>query len=235
MTHRYFLILTFKYYSKVADQRFPAKLSAEDVADFINQTFVFQILVLHVRELLEQAPLFSGQTGGRYNCNRDEKITTAPAAQHRHPLALQAKHRSGLRAYGNFQRLFTVESFYRNLGAQGSLCESDRDRGVKIASLAFELFVLCYVNNDIEISGRATVGAGLSFTLNAQTRTGLYPRRDFHLHRFFAFNTPDALTITARCGDYAPRTAAHMTRAGHGKEALLIVHLARTAAGLAVL
>ena len=36
---------------------------AENIAYLINQAFVFKILVLNAGKLLEQAPLFSGQTG----------------------------------------------------------------------------------------------------------------------------------------------------------------------------
>ena len=136
---------------------------------------------------------------------------------------------------GIFSGLLTVESLDRDLSSQGSLRESDRDRGVKIAALALELFVLGYVNNDIEISGRTAVGAGLAFTLNAQTRTGLDARRDFHFHRFFTFDAAGAFAIATWRADDAARAATYMTRSRYGKEALLITHLARAAAGLAVL
>ena len=52
-------------YQKVAviyrSARFGTKHSAENIANFVDQAFVFQILVFNYSELLEKLSLFAGQ------------------------------------------------------------------------------------------------------------------------------------------------------------------------------
>src|SRR6185369_6233664 len=102
-------------------------LLAKDIADFVNQSFIFEVLVLDLSQLLEQASLFSRECRGSYDSRGNEEITSTASTQSRHALASQPKNRACLSAHRDLQFLFTIESLDHNFSAERRLCEGNRD------------------------------------------------------------------------------------------------------------
>src|ERR1043165_9877781 len=141
--------------------------SPKNVPNFINQPLALQILVLDFRELFEQTFLFARQRGRSNDGHRDEQVATPAATQNRHAFSSEPKHGARLRAHRDFQLLFFVERLNHNLGAQRGLRESDRHGLVKVITLSLKLLMFGYVDNNIEVTGRAPLRPRFPFTCNA--------------------------------------------------------------------
>src|SRR6266545_7497159 len=130
----------------------PEFSSPEDISNFIDQSFILQILALNFRQLLQQLSLFACQAGGCNQGDGNEEITTPAAAENWHPFSAQPKHGAGLGAHRNLQLLVLVERLNHNLGAQRRLRESDRHRLVKVITLSLKLVMFGNVDNHVQVS-----------------------------------------------------------------------------------
>src|SRR5882724_1539968 len=86
------------------------------------------------------------------------------------------------------------------------------------------------MNHHVQIAGRSTLRARLTFALHAQTRAGFDTRWYLHLHLLLAFNATGATTLRTRILHDASGATASLTGARYGKEPLLVAHLTRAGA-----
>src|SRR6185369_7779634 len=141
--------------------------SSEDISNLVNQPLVLQVLVLNFRQLLEQTFLFARQRCRSYDCHGNKQVAAAATTENRHPFSSESKHSARLCPHRNFQLLFFVERLNHYLGTQRGLCESYRHRLVKVVTLSLKLVMFGYVDNNVEITGRAPLLPGFPFTCNA--------------------------------------------------------------------
>src|SRR4030095_1162644 len=83
------------------------------------------------------------------------------------------------------------------------------------------------MDDDIQIAGRPTLRARLSFTLNTQPGTGLHTGRNLNFHLLFALAPPCAPAFLTRMLHDATSTTTGLTGSRYRKESLLITDLAR--------
>src|ERR1044071_7594173 len=81
---------------------------SKNIADFIDEPFVFEILRFDFGQLLEQLALFARQTCRRDHRYRNEEIPFASTTEHRHSLPAYSENGSGLRSGWNLQGLIFI-------------------------------------------------------------------------------------------------------------------------------
>ena len=79
---------------------------------------------VHSFQLFQQLTLPFAQLGGSLHSNLDEQIPFATPIEYRHAFVPDAKRGSRLRAFGNFQLVFSLQRRNHNLDAEGSLREA---------------------------------------------------------------------------------------------------------------
>jgi hypothetical protein len=104
---------------------------------------------------------------------------------------------------------------------------------MQIVPLTLKEWVLFDVENDIKITGRTTKCAGFPQTREANTSAVFHPCGDLGVYRALFQDTALTLTLGARICNDAAGSLARGTSAGDAEKALLVSHLASTAAGAA--
>src|ERR1051325_2816790 len=141
--------------------------SSKNIPNLVNQPFVLEILVLHFRQLFQQSFLFARQCGRCHYRHGHEQIATPAATKNRHSFSSEPKHCARLCAHRNLQLLFFVERLNHNLGTQRGLRKRDRHGLVKVITLSLKLLMFGYVDNNVEVTGRAPLRPRFPFTCNA--------------------------------------------------------------------
>src|SRR5207245_7376482 len=161
------------------------------------------------------------------------QVGLAATARISQPLALDAKHRAALRAFGNFQFLFPVQSRHLQLRAEGGLRNADGNRAVQIRTTALEERVLFDFEDNVQIARRPAIRPGLALAGDTQPRSRIHTGRNSQLDGFFAFETSLAVALLAALAHNLARTLARRARAGDGEKPLLVRQLAAPPACLA--
>src|SRR5438552_4666609 len=129
------------------------KRLAEDIFDFVeDRGIAVGGLVFHFEsgaELLDQFALIAGELDWRQHADVIIQITFAAAARIGQSSAFDAKHGAALRAFWNFQLLFSVQSRHLQFGAQGRLSDAQRNRAIQVRSAPFEERMLFDFKHDV--------------------------------------------------------------------------------------
>jgi hypothetical protein len=184
--------------------------------------------VFHRRQFCEfgqQFALAFSQFPGCLYSHLNEKIAFAVPIEHRHAFVPDPKRGSRLRAFGDFQLVFSLQRRNHDLRAQGSLWERNRDHAVQVVALALEEGVLFDVQDNIQIAGWTSERARFAQAAETNSRAVLHSRGHLSLDHALAQQAAFAFTLRAGIGDYAPRALAGWAGSSDAEEALLIPHL----------
>ena len=191
-------------------------------------------LVLHLCDalkFLKQFALSFGEFSRRLHPNFDKQNPFAVAVQHGNAFAAQLEYGSRLRAFGDFQRLFSLKRWDLYFRADRGLSEGDRNHAVQIITLPIKEGMLLHTQHQVQISGRAAVDAGFSDSGEANAGTVFHSGGDFGVNGFLLHNAAFAAAIRAGVADYAARPMTIWTSTRNAEKALLISDLPATAAG----
>src|ERR1700724_359253 len=184
--------------------------------------------VFHRRQFSQfgqQFALAFAQLPRRLYSYLDEKIAFAVSIEYWHSFIPDAKRCSRLRAFGNFQLMFSLQRRNHNLGAQGSLRKRDRNHAVQVVALALKEGVLLDVQDNVQIARRPSEGARFAQAGETNSRAVLHSRGHLGFDHPLAQQAAFAFTFRAGIGDYAARALASWAGSSDAEEALLIPHL----------
>src|SRR4029077_3869418 len=133
--------------------------------------------------LLHQHTLIACKLGRRDDADIHIQVAFAPSMRIRQSFALQANDGTSLRAFGNGNFLFAIQARNSEFGAKSCLRNTYGDRAIKVRAAALKEQVLFYIENDVEITGRRAIGAGLALIGNANTGLRIDARRNAYLDR----------------------------------------------------
>src|SRR5579884_2562397 len=115
----------------------------------------------------------------------------------RNAVAAKPESLTVLRTGGNLERLLTVKRRHLELGAERCLRNVERKLIVDVVALPGEHHVLLYVENDVQIAWRATLGTDLPFTGQTNLLPAVDARGNLNIQRLGAANSSLATTIGA--------------------------------------
>jgi hypothetical protein len=147
------------------------------------------------RKLAEQLTLLVSYLARGYDPQAHLQVATAAIVEVRHTLATNSEHPAALGTGRDLEAgclLIRIKHRYVDLVAERGLGEIDRQVELQIIALATEEAVRLDVNDQVEVAGWATVGAGLTFVTEANLRVVVDTGRDADLQ--LALNLDAALT-----------------------------------------
>src|SRR5262245_54189970 len=100
--------------------------------------FAFRMLPLYSSKLAEQLLLPLGQMGGGFDHDMHNLIPASFAPQGRHAAPTQRQPVTSLGATGDSERLWTVERWHFNIGAQRCLGKGNRDLAMHLRAVTLE-------------------------------------------------------------------------------------------------
>ena len=124
---------------------------------------VRRVFATRFLKLAQQFLLTIGEVNRGFHHHVAKQVAVVMAANPLDALAAQAKRFSRLSLWGNTDLRHTIERRNINFSTKGSGGETDRHLAVQIVLLALKHRVRLEVNLNVEISGRATVDAVLTF------------------------------------------------------------------------
>src|SRR5258708_12984234 len=195
-------------------------------------------LVFHFHcgaELLDQFALVARELCGRQHTNVVVQIALAAAAGIGQSLALDAKHGAALRAFGDLQFFFPVQSRHLQFRAESRLRDAQGDRAIQVRAAPFEERMLFDLEHNVQIARRPAVRPGLAFAGDAQSRSGIHARRNPQLNGLLALEASLPTTLLATLAHDLASALARRARARDGQESLLIGQLTAAGARLAAL
>src|SRR5712691_1204403 len=212
-------------------------LLAEDVFHLIEERGVaVRGLVFHFQggaELLDQFALVARQLCWRQHTHVIVQIAFAAPARIGQSPALDAKNGAALRAFGNLQFFFPVQSRHRQLRTESSLRDAQGDGAIQIRAAAFEKRMFLNFEHDVQIARRPAVRPGLAFAGDTQPRSGIDARRNPQLNGLFAFEASLPAALRATLAHNLTRALARRACSRDGEESLLICQLTAAGARLA--
>jgi hypothetical protein len=146
--------------------------------------------------------------------------------EYRHAFVPDTKRGSRLRAFGNFQLVFSLQRRNHNLRAQGSLRKRNRNHAVQVVALTLKEGVLFDVQDNVQIAGRPSERARFAQAAETNSRTVLHSRGHLGFDHALPQQAAFAFALRAGIGDYAARTLASWAGSSDAEEALLIPDLA---------
>src|SRR5262245_20792065 len=111
------------------------------------------LLRQHLRQLIEQLPLFLGELLRCLHLDGGEEIAASTAVDVGHALAAQPQRRAGLRAFRYLHRLGAVERRNLNFPAKRHGREVDWNFAEQVVPVAPEELVLVHVDDDVKMTG----------------------------------------------------------------------------------
>ena len=177
------------------------------------------------REFGQQFALAFPQFPRRLYSYLNEKIAFAVPIEHWHAFVPDAKRGSRLRAFGNFQPVFSLQRRNHNLRAQSSLRKRNRNHAVQVVALTLKEGMLFDVQDDIQIAGWPAKRARFAETGETNSRAVLHSRGHLSLDHTLAQQAAFAFALRTWIGDYAARALASLAGSSDAEEALLIPHL----------
>src|ERR1700683_4347903 len=184
-------------------------------------------------ELTDELALLGAELHGRLDHHPAEQIAARPAAHRLHTFVLQPKRAPRLRLRGHLDCDLAVERWHDDRAAERRGRKADRHLAAQMLTVALEERMLVHLHFDIEVTGRATVSAGLAFAGGANAIASVYAARS--LDGELAGATHATLAEAGIAGVAHDRAGTAAARAGllQLKEALRNAHVARAAAGVA--
>src|SRR5688500_2568771 len=182
----------------------PTPLHAEGVFDSVEEAaglFGLGLLFEGGGELLQELALLVGQVGRGFDAQADLEVAAAAAVEVRHALAAQAHRAAGLGAGRDLEPGRLVEGGDLDLVAEGGLGDVDRQVGHQVVGLAAEVAVRLDVDHQVEVAGRAAVGARLALVAQPDLRAVVDAARDAHLEGAVDPHHALAAALLARIGD----------------------------------
>src|SRR3989454_6057702 len=200
------------------------------VLRFVARPRLELLLRERFRQLFEQLALLLRELLRRLHLHGREQIAASASVDVGHPLAAQPQRGAGLRPFGDFDRVHTIQRRHLNLAAERHGREVDRDLAEQIVAVAAEELVLLHVDDDVEMAGGTAGGSGLAFTLQTQLLSRRDARRNLDRDLALVRHATRAAAPLARVGDDLSRATALRARPRDGEEALLEADLSLAAA-----
>src|SRR5215469_16415847 len=186
-------------------------------------------LAVELGEFLEQLALPGREAARRFDGDAHKLIAAAVAMEIDDSLTLEPQYFARLRAGGDLEMHLAFEGRDFDLGAEGSLRETDRHLDNHVVVLAHEERMLLDVDDDVEVAGRAAAEAGLTLIAELEARAVIHPRRNLDRERLGFADASLALALRARVGDRLALAAALRTRGRYREKTLLRADLAGAA------
>src|SRR5260370_34485036 len=209
----------------------------EDVFDFVEDGGIaVSGLVFHFHrgaKLLDQFALVARKLRGRHHSHMVVQIASPAAARISQPFAFETKHGAALRAFGNLQPLFPVQSRHLQFRTESRLRDAHGDGAIQVRAAPFEVRMLFDLEHDVQIARRPAVRRGLAFAGDPQTCSGIHAGRSPQLNGLCALKPPLPPALRATLLHNLPGALARRSRARDGEESLLIGQLTAACARLA--
>src|SRR3989440_4492974 len=224
--------------SRVPRARARGQLAPERLAQLLPELFAGVLVAgrgaFDFGELLQQAPLFRRQLGGRPHVDAHMEIAAPALAHPRQPLAAQPVDGAGLGPRLQLQRRRSVRCRHAQLRAQRGLRERQRQVVDEIVVLTLEARVLGDVEHGDQVARRTVAGSRGAGPAHREVVMIGDARGDVDLHQLLGANPAVPLALRAGLRDHAPFPGTRGT-GRHGYElpehgACGPPHLARAAA-----
>src|SRR5437016_567159 len=209
--------------NRLRTRRFYLRRSAslpEDILHFIEDRGVaVRGFVCHLQrgaELLDQFPLVTRKPRRRHHAHVIVQIAFAAAARVGQSPAFDAKYGPALRALGNLEFLFAVQSWHLQFRPESRLRDAQGYRAIQVRAAALEERMLFDFKHDVQIARRPAVRPGLAFAGDTQPRSGIHSRRNSKLDRLFALEAPLTAAFEAAFLHNLSRALASRAGAGDG-------------------
>ena len=147
--------------------------------------------------------------------------------------AAQSELLACLCAFGQVDGGFTAECGNADFTAQCRRGETDWHSAMQIVSVALKHFMFFDAYLDVQVAGRAAVGAGFAVAGAANSHTVVNACRDFDFQRFLAFDFSLAVARRTRVGDDFARASAMRAGLLYAEKTLAHLHHALSLAGAA--
>src|SRR5690606_36469984 len=121
----------------------------------------------------------------------------------------------------NFQLHPAIQGRHFQLTAQCGINDTDGHIAIQVTAIAVEQVVLAHTDLYVQITGRASHRAGLTFARQTNPITSIHTRRDFHRQRFGFFFHATAMTAAARVFNNGALTTTARAGLLYSKKALL--------------
>src|ERR1043165_6307755 len=142
----------------------------EVVFDFFEDS-LFRGTVVHgqgVAKLLHELALLASEAHGQLYRDVHVLIAAAVGVQDRDAFVAQLELRAVLRAFGNLELLRALDRRHFDFAAECGLRHVERNRAMQIVFAALKERMFLDLEKNVEIPGRAAVGAGLAFAGQTQ-------------------------------------------------------------------
>src|SRR5207248_8517082 len=137
-------------------------------------------------------------------------------------MPLDTEHRSALRALGNFQALFAVQSGHRQICTKRRLRDAHGNCAIKVSATALKKRMLFDIEDYVQIAARSAIHAGFAFSRHAQTSAGIHARWNPQIDCLVAFDAALSAAIRAALLDNLSRALARRASPRDREESLLI-------------
>src|SRR6266403_2972773 len=192
------------------------------------------IIYLHCgTKLLDQFPLVTRELRWRHHTHVVVQIAFATPARIGQSLAFDAKHGAALRAFGNLQFFFRVQSRHLQFRTESRLGDAQGNRAIQVRAAPFEERMFFDFQHNVQIARRPAIRPGLAFAAATQPRSRVHARRNPQLNGLFALEASLSAALQAPLLHNLSRALARWTRARDGKKSLLIGQLPAASARLA--
>src|SRR5690606_812870 len=141
-------------------------------------------------EFSQQFFLLAGEIDRSLHRHAAEQVTACATAHRLDALVAQTKDTAGLRLRRDLQRHLSIERGHDDRAAQRGRDETHRHFTGQMLAVALEDLVRLHVHLDIEVTGRTTVAAGLTFTRQADAITAVHAGRNLHRELARAAHAP---------------------------------------------
>jgi hypothetical protein len=208
-----------------------SRLSAEQTFEFVGPavagghvlgaTFLQRLV-----KLFEQLALVLCEFDRRLYRDVAVQVTGVTGTHTLDAFAAQTELLASLRTFWNVDGSFAIERGHINLSAQCGLAETDGHGAMQVVTITLENVVLLEANLNVQVTGRAAVGARFTVARAANAHAVVNARRDFDFECFLLFEFALATARRAGVGDDFAGAAA--VRAGllHAEKALAHLHRA---------
>ena len=119
------------------------------------------------------------QFDGRLNCDVAIQVARVAGANPFDAFAAQTKLFASLRAFRDVNGRFATECGHIDFAAQGRFAKADGDRAMQVIAIALKDFVFLEANFNVQVTGRAAIGARLSIARAADAHAVVDARRNF--------------------------------------------------------
>ena len=181
----------------------------------------------------QQFALMLGEFHWCFDQNVAIQVTRVTRAHPLDAFAAQPELLAGLSAFRDVNGRFSGQRGYVNFPAKCGGDDADRHRAMQIVAVTFENVVLFEPDFNVEVTGRAAVGAGLAVACAANAHAAVNAGRDLDLKGLLLLDLALAVACGAGLWNDLARAAAGGAGLLHTEKALAHLHRPRPAAGAA--